>query len=67
MRRLLPGYRLTLVLLLLPLLLPVLGFAPGAQTSEDEVRRVAQSVPEVEGILSHPTVEASARYDAPGD
>jgi hypothetical protein len=66
-RRLLPGYRLSLVLLLLPLLLPVLGFAPGAQTSEDEVLRVARSVPEVEGILSHPTVEISARYDAPSD
>jgi hypothetical protein len=66
-RRLLPGYHPALLLLLLPLLLPILGFAPGAQTSEDEVRRVAQSVPEVEEILSHPTVETSARYDAPGD
>ncbi len=61
MSRLLPA------LLLLPLLLPVLGFAPGAQTSEDEVLRAARSVPEVEGILSRPTVDTSARYDASSD
>ena len=61
MRRFLPA------LLLLPLLLPVLGFAPGAQTSEDEVRRAAESVPEVKEILSRPTVETSARYELQSD
>ena len=61
MRRFLPA------LLLLPLLLPVLGFAPGAQTSEDEVRRAAESVPEVKEILSRPSVETSARYDLQSD
>jgi hypothetical protein len=59
--------RLLLTLLLLPLLLPVLGLTPGAQTSEDEVRRAVGTVPEVQELLSHPTVNTSARYDAPSD
>ena len=59
--------RFLLTLLLLPLLLPVLGLTPGAQTSEDEVRRAVGTVPEVQELLSHPTVNTSARYDAPSD
>ncbi len=59
--------RFLLTLLLLPLLLPLLGFTPGAQTSEDEARRAVESVPEAEEILSRPTVDASTRYDAPSD
>ena len=59
--------RLLLTLLLLPLLLPVLGLTPGTQTSEDEVRRAVGTVPEVQELLSHPTVNTSARYDAPSD
>ncbi|MDQ5814552.1 MAG: hypothetical protein M3289_07530, partial [Actinomycetota bacterium] len=49
------------------MLLPVLGLTPGAQTSEDEVRRAVGTVPEVQELLSHPTVNTSARYDAPSD
>ena len=56
-----------LVLLLLPLLLPVLGFAPGAQTSSDEARRAASLAPEAAELLSHPTVETQAEYDPAGD
>lgn len=59
--------RFLLTLLLLPLLLPLLGLTPGAQTSEDEARRAVESVPEVEEILSRPTIDTSTRYDAPSD
>lgn len=56
---------------LLPLLLLTLltlsGFAPGTQTSRDEALRAAGSTPELEEILSHPTVETSADYDLESD
>jgi hypothetical protein len=55
------------VLLLLPLILPVLGFESGRQTSSDEARQAAYSVPEVADLLSHPTVESSADYDPASD
>jgi hypothetical protein len=59
--------RFLLSLLLLPLLLPVLGLTPGAQTNEEEVRRAVESVPDVEEILSRPTIDTSVRYNAPSD
>ncbi|MCA1731289.1 MAG: hypothetical protein LC751_18400, partial [Actinobacteria bacterium] len=68
MRRYFPNYRrLGLVLVLLPLLSFVFGFAPGAQTSAEEARRAASLAPEVEDIVSHPTVESSASYDPRSD
>src|SRR5215210_1002462 len=67
MRRLRPGYRQVLFLLLLPLLLPVLGLAPGPQISSDEARQAAFSAPEVNELLSQPTVETSAVYDPTND
>jgi hypothetical protein len=67
MRRLRLGYRQVLFLLLLPLLLPVLGLAPGPQISSDEARQAASSAPEVNEILSQPTVETSAVYDPTND
>jgi len=60
------GYRPALVFLL-PLLALVLGLVPGPQTSSDEARRIANSVPEVKKVLSHPTVETSAYYDPSSD
>ena len=59
--------RVALVLLLLPLLLPVLGFKPGPQTDSNEVRRAASFVPEMNELLSHPTVKTSADYDPVSD
>jgi Glycosyltransferase family 87 len=68
LRRYFPNYRrLGLVLVLLPLLSFVFGFAPGAQTSAEEARRAASLAPEVEDIVSHPTVESSASYDPRSD
>jgi hypothetical protein len=62
-RRYVSGFRrLWLVLLLSPLLSFVVGFAPGAQTSAEEARWAASLAPEVEEILSHPTVETQASY-----
>ena len=61
-----PG-RLLLVLLLLPLLAFVLGFKPGAAMNSEEARQAAVSVPELEELLSHPTVETSANYDPASD
>ena len=61
-----PG-RLLLVLLLLPLLLLVLGFEPGADMNSEEARQATVSVPELQEILSHPTVETSANYDPASD
>ncbi|HZY56196.1 MAG TPA: glycosyltransferase family 87 protein [Rubrobacteraceae bacterium] len=56
-----------LVFLLLPLLLPILGFVPGPQTDSDEARRTASFVPEVAELLSRPTVRTSADYDPASD
>ncbi|MDX6380375.1 MAG: hypothetical protein QOI57_1399, partial [Rubrobacteraceae bacterium] len=71
MRRFWPKFRsnqrLVLVLLLLPLLLLVLGFESGAQTGSEEARQTASSVPEVQEILSHPTVETEASYNPAND
>ncbi len=67
MRRLRPYPRLLLVLLLLPLLAFVLGFEPGADMNSEEARQAAEFVPELEEILSHPTVETSATYDSVSD
>lgn len=62
------GYRPVLVLLLLlPLLLCVVGFTPGAQTDPDGARRAAHSVAEVDKLLSKPTVGTSANYDPESD
>ncbi len=67
MKRFRPGCRLLLLLLLLPLLSFVLGFGPGADMNSEEARRVAEGAPELEEILSHPTVESSADYDSASD
>jgi hypothetical protein len=61
------SYRLTLVFLLLPLLLLVVGFKAGAQTSSYDARQAAYSVPEINKLLSHPTVKTSADYDPESD
>ena len=58
--------RLMLILLLLPLLLAVFGFAPGPEIDSEEARRVASYVPEVADLLWHPTVESSPE-DQPSD
>lgn len=57
---------LVVSLLLLTLLLTA-GFAPGAQTSSEEARRAAEFVPELDEVLSHPTVTTTADYDAVED
>jgi len=59
--------RLVLVLLLLPLLLAVFGFAPGPDIDSDEARRAASYVPEIADLLWHPTVESSAEYQSSDD
>ncbi len=51
------------VVVLLVLLLPVLGFAPGSQTDAREAERTASLVPELAGFADRPTVEPSAEYD----
>src|SRR5215211_368886 len=50
------------LLLLLPALLLVMGFAPGAKMNEQQVREAASSNPKLEKLLSYPTVKASADY-----
>jgi hypothetical protein len=55
------------LILLLPLLLLVVGFAPGAQMNANEALQVASSLPEVKELLSHRGVEASADYDQRSD
>jgi hypothetical protein len=55
------------LILLLPLLLLTVGFAPGARMDADEALRVASSLPETKDLLSHRGVEASAAYDQTGD
>jgi hypothetical protein len=61
-----PG-RLLLVLLLLPLLLFLLGFEPGVDMNSEEAQQAAEFVPELQELLSHPTVETSANYDPASD
>ncbi len=56
-----------LILLLLPLLLAVLGFAPGPEMDSEEARRVASYQPEIAELLSHPTVESTAEYQPSDD
>jgi hypothetical protein len=58
---------MALVLLLLPVLLLTVGFRAGPQTSSEEARQQAHSVPELEELLSHPTVKPSADYDPASD
>src|SRR5215218_685532 len=60
-------YKSLKLFLLLPLLLLVVGFTSGAQMDADEARQAASSVPEVEKLLSYPTVKASADYDQASD
>ena len=55
------------LLLLLPALLLVMGFAPGAKMNEHQVREAASSNPKLEKLLSYPTVKASADYDRASD
>src|SRR5215204_1026254 len=55
------------LLLLLPALLLVMGFAPGAKMNEQQVREAASSNPKLEKLLSYPTVKASADYDRASD
>ncbi len=61
MRRLFP------VSVLLFLLLPVLGLAPGTQTDAEGAERVASRVPELSRFVDRPTVEASSEYDVERD
>jgi hypothetical protein len=55
------------LLLLLPALLLVMGFAPGAKMDEHQVREAASSNPKLEKLLSYPTIKASADYDRASD
>jgi hypothetical protein len=55
------------VALLLPLLLFAMGFAPGAQTTEEEAREKASFVPKLEEYYSKPTVSTVADYDPSTD
>ncbi|MDQ3387283.1 MAG: hypothetical protein M3475_06745 [Actinomycetota bacterium] len=50
------------LLFLLPGLFFLLGFTPGKQTSEQEAVETARYVPQVDELLSKPTVDVSARY-----
>ena len=61
MKRLLP------VALLMLLLLPVLGLAPGTQTDAEGATRAASLVPEISAFADRPTVESSAEYDVDRD
>ena len=49
------------------MLLLVVSFAPGAQMHEEEARQAASSDPEVEKLLSYPTIKAAADYDQASD
>ena len=55
------------LLALLPLLLLVVGLAPGMDMHEKEVRERASIVPRLEEYHSKPTVETSASYDPDSD
>ncbi|CAA9435851.1 MAG: hypothetical protein AVDCRST_MAG37-952 [uncultured Rubrobacteraceae bacterium] len=59
--------RPAVVLLLLPLLLAVFGFAPGPDMNSEEAQRAASSVPEISELLSHPSVESNAEYQPSDD
>ena len=61
MRRLFP------LAVLLLLLLPVFGFAPGTQTDAEGAKRAASLVPELAGFVDRPTVEAASEYDVGRD
>ena len=52
-----------LILLLLPGLLFLFGFTPGKQTSEKEAIETARYVPQVDELLSKPTVDVTAGYN----
>ncbi|HEV8044501.1 MAG TPA: hypothetical protein VGP38_04920, partial [Rubrobacter sp.] len=56
-----------LMVLLIPLLLFVAGFAPGLDMDEQDVRERASFVPRLEEYYSKPTVETSASYDPDSD
>ena len=62
-----PGAGRALVVVLLPLLLVVVGLAPGPQLEEREAAGRAASVPELSGYHDRPTVEAEAAYDGDDD
>jgi hypothetical protein len=59
--------QLTPVFFLLPLLLLAAGFEADMRTSVDEARRVASFVPELDELVSRPTIKTSADYDSVGD
>jgi hypothetical protein len=56
-----------LPVLLLPLLLFMVGFAPGADLNEQEASEQASFVPKLENYYSKPTVETSASYHPDSD
>ncbi|QIN79329.1 DUF2029 domain-containing protein [Rubrobacter marinus] len=55
------------VAVLVLLLLPVFGFAPGTQTDAREARLAASLVPEVARYADRPTVKPESEYDVDGD
>ena len=55
------------VAVLLVLLLPVLGLAPGTQIDAREAERAASLAPELAGFVDRPTVEPRAEYDPDRD
>ena len=59
--------RVAQLLAVVPLLLFVVGFAPGLDTDEKEVRERASFVPRLAEYYSKPTVETSASYDPDSD
>ena len=59
--------RAATLVVLLPLLLFVVGAAPGLDTDEKDVRERASFVPKLEEYYSKPTVETSASYDPDSD
>jgi hypothetical protein len=66
-RRVPSSYHNLALVLLLPLLLLTVGFAPRAQMNANEALQIASSLPEIKELLSHPGVEASADYDQTSD
>src|SRR5215212_2164559 len=62
--------QLTPVFFLLPVPAPPLlaaGFEADMRTSADEARRVASFVPELDELVSRPTIKTSADYDSVSD